>query len=421
MKRQSTKVKRQSKSQTPLAISSNQNPGQSQTTQKNIRSVCGLPKNLLSRIFIPLSVFELYKFCQTSKSCQGLCDNDGFWSLKLSHDFGTLTKPNDLSWKQQYMNFYESGNVYLYDVWNDDSVLVYDELIKHIDYDTPQFVISYQNDLFLIGNQKLASMPYSLRKYIKTIDCSGDDRCLIMTNVSDIKLYHHVLILRTNGDLLMIDTGGNLTNIESNVRTLVAEDDDNVWYITRANELKHGKVKENRVTLYCQIQDVTTASVYRSTVYYVKTDGSLWTYNTVLAQPDEFQNLPASQSHALLIPSLVRAVIAGPKSIAVINTGNQLWIYNHAKFNIGTEVMPVKLEGISDHINQSALLDNQYLTVAWANRGLFLITVDNKGYYMNTYLYKDVPHFVNDDVLHAYPQGVLNNFFYIKRSLKNRF
>ena len=179
-----------------------------------------LPKNLLGKIFMLLSVRELAKFCQTSKSCQGLCDNDGFWFLKFSHDFGTIAKPNNLNWKQHYRNFYESGPLYLYDVRDGKSSLVYDELIKHINYEEPKFLITHQNDLILMGNPKFTPMSYSLKQYVYNIGCGTTERCLIMTGVTDINLYPtRVLILETNGNLLMVEN--NFNPIARNVIQLV--------------------------------------------------------------------------------------------------------------------------------------------------------------------------------------------------------
>ena len=62
------------------------------------------PPDVFANIALSLSYNDLEQLCRTNPNIRSLCNNDQFWYQRTRQDFRNLNKPNDLTWKEYYIN-----------------------------------------------------------------------------------------------------------------------------------------------------------------------------------------------------------------------------------------------------------------------------------------------------------------------------
>lgn len=79
-------------------------------------SLISLPRELVQELLLSMDTSVLLNFCSTNKEFRNLCNNEFFWQQKVSQLGQVSPKPNNLSWKQYFINLtnFKTIPIYIY-------------------------------------------------------------------------------------------------------------------------------------------------------------------------------------------------------------------------------------------------------------------------------------------------------------------
>ncbi len=77
-------------------------------------SLISLPQELVHELLLAMDTAVLLNFCNTNREFQNLCNNEFFWQQKVQQLGPSAQKPNNLSWKQYFINLTNFKTIPIY-------------------------------------------------------------------------------------------------------------------------------------------------------------------------------------------------------------------------------------------------------------------------------------------------------------------